>query len=67
MISANNALVFIDSKQQCGAATVAWQSCDNPCVSEELAKESFFDSAGRGNGCRQSQLLGSIGSFPNDR
>jgi hypothetical protein len=66
MVSANNPLVFIDSKQQCGAATVAWLSCDNPRVSEELAKESFFDSTGGGNGCRQSQLLGSIGSVPND-
>jgi len=62
VIGANDALIFIEGKQQRGTAIVAWRSRNNPSVAEELAKESFFDGAGGGNGCRQGQLLGSIGS-----
>jgi hypothetical protein len=62
VISANDALILIEGKQQCGTAIVASRSRNNPSVAEELAKESFFDGTGGGNGCRQGQLLGSIGS-----
>jgi len=60
VIGANDALIFIEGKQQRGTTVVAWRSRDNPSVVEELAKESFFDGTGGGNGCRQGQLLGSI-------
>jgi len=53
VIGANDALIFIEGKQQRGTAIVAWRSRNNPSVAEELTKESFFDGTGGGNGCRQ--------------
>jgi hypothetical protein len=62
VVGAHNALIFIERKQQRGPAIVAWRSRNNPSMAEELAKESFFDSTGGGNGCRQRQLC-PIGSL----
>jgi len=62
VIGANNALIVIEGQQQRGTAIVTSRSRNNPSVGEELAKESFFDGTGGGNGCRQGQLLGSLGS-----
>jgi hypothetical protein len=49
-ICANDALIFVHGKKQCGSTIVAWQSGDDPCVSKKLAKESFLHRTRGGNG-----------------
>jgi hypothetical protein len=56
-IRADDALIFIDGEKQRGGTIITRHSSDDPCVPEELTKESFFHGARGGNGCRQSQPL----------
>src|SRR5262249_15639059 len=65
-IRPDDALVFFDGKQQGGKSFIERRGGDDPGMTEDLAKEPFFDGASGSDRCGQGQLFGAIGALTGD-